>query len=138
MIKGQVLSDGAAGLQAWVTIEVAGSDEAFRSTEVVVDTGFTGWLTLPGTVIEQMRLELYGRRPAVLANGETEILDLYFALVQWHSQTRPVMIHQADGRPLMGMALLSGSHLLVDASEGGEVTIAEHGELAEILPWAEA
>ena len=71
-------SDGAAGLQAWVTIEVAGSDEVFRTTDVVVDTGFTGWMTLPETVIERMGLDLYGRRPAVLANGETTILDLYF------------------------------------------------------------
>ena len=132
MIKGQVSSDGAAGLQAWVMIEVAGSDEVFRSTDVIVDTGFTGWLTLPGTVIEQMRLDLYGRRPAVLANGETEVLDLYFALVQWHGQVRPVMVHQAGGRPLMGMALLSGSCLFVDASEGGTVTITESRDLTEI------
>ena len=131
MIEGQVSSDGAAGLQAWVTIEVAGSDEVFRPTDVIVDTGFTGWLTLPGTVIEQMRLELYGRRPAILANGETEILDLYFALVQWHGQVRPVMVHQAGGKPLMGMALLSGSRLLVDVSQGGEVTITENGGLTE-------
>ena len=124
-------SDGAAGLQAWVTIEVAGSDEAFHPTDAIVDTGFTGWLTLPGTVIEQMQLDLYGRRPAVLANGETEVLDLYFAYVQWHGHVRPVMVHQAGGRPLMGMALLSGSRLLVDASEGGEVTIAERGDLTE-------
>ena len=74
MIEGRVSSDGAAGLQAWVTIEVAGSDEVFRTTDVVVDTGFTGWLTLPETVIERMGLDLYGRRPAVLANGETTIL----------------------------------------------------------------
>lgn len=132
MIKGRVSSDGAAGLQAWVTIEVGGSDEVFRSTNVVVDTGFTGWLTLPGSVIEQMGLDLYGRRPAVLANGEMEILDLYFAFIQWHGQVRPVMVHQAGGRPLMGMSLLSGSRLLVDASEGGEVTITEHGELTEV------
>ena len=124
-------SDGAAGLQAWVTIEVAGSDEVFRPTDVIVDTGFTGWLTLPGTVIEQMRLGLYGRRPAVLANGETEILDLYFAHVQWHGQVRPVMVHQAGGRPLMGMALLSGSRLIADASEGGAVTITEREHLTE-------
>ena len=131
MIKGWVSSDGAAGLQAWVTIEVAGSDEVFAPTDVIVDTGFTGWLALPGAVIEQMNLDLYGRRPAVLANGETEILDLYFALVQWHGQVRPVMIHQAGGRPLIGMALLSGSRFIVDASEGGAVAITENGDLAE-------
>jgi len=131
MIKGWVSSDGAAGLQAWTTIEVAGSDEIFGPTDVIVDTGFTGWLTLPGSVIEQMRLDLYGRRPAILANGETEILDLYFALVQWHGQVRPVMVHQAGGRPLIGMALLSGSLLIVDASEGGSVTITDNGDFTE-------
>ena len=90
--QSRVSSDGAAGLQAWVTIEVAGSNEVFRSAA------------------------------AVLANGEIETLDLYFAFIEWHGQVRPVMVHQAGGRPLMGMALLSGSSLLVEASEGGEVT----------------
>ena len=134
MIEGRVSSDGAAGLQAWVTIEVAGSDEVFRTTDVVVDTGFTGWLTLPETVIERMGLDLYGRRPAVLANGETTILDLYFARIRWHGLDRPVMVHQAGGRPLMGMALLSGSRLLIDASEGGEVAIEERVDLTETRP----
>ena len=134
MIEGRVSSDGAAGLQAWVTIEVAGSDEVFRTTDVVVDTGFTGWLTLPETVIERMGLDLYGRRPAVLANGETTILDLYFARIRWHGLDRPVMVHQAGGRPLMGMAPLSGSRLLIDASEGGEVAIEERVDLTETRP----
>ena len=118
MIKGRVSSDGAAGLQAWVTIEVAGSNEVFRSADAVVDTGFTSWLTLPGPVIEQMGLDLYGRR----RDRDPGPLDPYFAFIQWHGQVRPVMVHQAGGRPLMGMALLSGSSLLVEACEGGEVT----------------
>ena len=44
------------------------------------------------------------------------------------------MVHQAGGRPLMGMALLSGSRLLIDASEGGEVAIEERVDFTETRP----
>ncbi len=38
-------SDG--GLEAWVTLSVMGVDGELQQCDVIVDTGFTGWLALP-------------------------------------------------------------------------------------------
>lgn len=119
-------SDGTAALEARVTIDIAGNDRVFQAVDVVVDTGFTGWMTLPASIISQIGLGHYGQRPAILASGETTTFDIYGALIQWHGQVRAAIVHQAEGKPLMGMALLDGSRLLVDAWEGGDVTIDEY------------
>ena len=126
MIRGRVSSDGTAALEARVAIDIAAGDRDFQAVDVVVDTGFTGWLTLPGSVIRQLGLGHYGQRPAILASGETTTFDIYGAFIQWHGQDRPAIVHQAEGKPLMGMALLNGSRLLVDAWEGGDVIIDEY------------
>lgn len=85
MIKGSVSanrsSDGTTALEALVEIGVAGRSRVFQTMEVVVDTGFTGWLTLPGDAIGQIELVSLGQRPAILASGEELLFDIYAALV---------------------------------------------------------
>ena len=129
MIRGRVsanrASDGTTALEALIEIGVAGRSRIFQTMEVVVDTGFTGWLTLPGDAIGQIGLVSRGQRPAILASGEEMLFDIYAALVEWRGQVRPVIVHEAGGKPLVGMSPLAGSRLLVDAREGGDVTIEE-------------
>ena len=127
MISGRVsanrASDGTTALEALVEVGVAGRSRVFQSMEVVVDTGFTGWLTMPGDVIGQIGLVSPGQRPTILAPGHELLFDIYAALVDWDGQIRPVIVHEAGGKPLVGMSLLTGSRLLVDAYEGGDITI---------------
>ena len=52
MISGTVSADQ----QAVVTIEIMDGDGVLRSLEVILDTGFTGYLTLPSEAIEQLGL----------------------------------------------------------------------------------
>ena len=129
MIEGTVIAqeteDNNIRLEPHITIEVAGVDRVFQSENVVVDTGFTGALTLPESTIAQLGLTRYGRRPAVQASGERRMFEIYGALVSWHGNLRPVFVYLSESRPLLGMALLMGSRLTVDAWEGGDVTIEE-------------
>ena len=129
MIEGTVIAqeteDNSIRLEPHITIEVAGVDRVFQSENVVVDTGFTGALTLPESTIAQLGLTRYGRRPAVQASGERRMFEIYGALVSWHGNLRPVFVYLSESRPLLGMALLMGSRLTVDAWEGGDVTIEE-------------
>ena len=129
MIEGTVIAqeteDNSIRLEPHITIEVAGVDRVFQSENVVVDTGFTGALTLPESAIAQLGLTRYGRRPAVQASGERRMFEIYGALVSWHGNLRPVFVYLSESRPLLGMALLMGSRLTVDAWEGGDVTIEE-------------
>ena len=129
MIRGKVqVSDAEAEialLQPRITISVAGSNRVFQTHEAMVDTGFTGWLTLPERNIKELGLTHYGQRRVILANEEQIATEIYSALTHWHGQPRPVLVYQIESIPLIGMALLTGSHLTVDAWEGGDVVIEE-------------
>ena len=132
MIAGKVNSevdkDGYVYLKPQITLSVAGVDRVFRMSQVTVDTGFTGWLALPGDTIEELGLTSYGQRPANQAGG-VGVFSIYGALVLWHGEQRPVLVHRITGDPLMGMALLEGSQLKVDAREDGDVIIDEQPRL---------
>ena len=128
MIRGTVIArtqNGLVYLEPRVSISVANRNQVFRVEAAVVDTAFTGWLTLPDASIRELGLPHYGQRPANQADGEAQMYDIYGALVSWHGRTRPVPVHQSGSMPLIGMALLHGCRLSVDAWEGGDVVIEE-------------
>ena len=132
MIEGKVKSvvdkDGYVYLKPQIALDIAGSDRVFLTSDVTVDTGFTGWLALPEDVIQKLGLTSYGQRPANQAGG-VGMFSIYGALVLWHGEQRPVLVHQITGDPLIGMALLEGSQLKVDAREDGDVFIEEQPRL---------
>ena len=129
MIRGEVVvnraGDGTAALEPQVSIPVSGTDRTFRTVEVVVDTGFTGHLTLPERTITQLGLRFLGERRAELADGKHVTYSIYGAMARWHDQDRTMLVHRSESRPLLGMALLNGSRLTVEAWEGGDVAIEE-------------
>ena len=129
MINGRVTAlreeSGHTHLFPRIVVGIAGGNRVFRDAEATVDTGFTGWLTLPASIITELGLTHYGQRRATLASGQASMFHLYGALVDWHGQPRPVVVHQSEGAPLVGMAMLEGSRLTVEAWAGGNVTIAE-------------
>ena len=104
---------------------VAGPDRVFRTVECTVDTGFTGWLALPSGIIRQLGLQHRGQRDIRLANGQEQITPIYLALISWYDQVIPRLVHQSDSSPLVGMGLLTGYLLTVEAVAGGSVTIEE-------------
>ena len=123
-VKSEVDRDGYVYLKPQIALSVAGIDRVFQMVEVTVDTGFTGWLALPGDTIEELGLTSYGQRPANQAGG-VGMFSIYGALVLWHGEHRPVLIHRITGDSLIGMALLEGSELTVVAKEDGDVIIDE-------------
>ena len=96
-----------------------------RSMEVVLDTGFTGYLTLPPESIRQLGLPSVGQRTFELANGELFEFQVYLGSVSWHGRPSDVLVLQSDSVPLLGMTLLWGSRVTMDALNDGEVTIEE-------------
>ena len=91
--------------------------------EVIVDTAFTAHLTLPPQIIRELGLPYFGERSARLANDEVESFKVYAAQVSWEGQNRMTPIFEVEGQPLLGMAMLWGSRLVLDAQEGGDVVI---------------
>jgi hypothetical protein len=50
-------------------------------------------------------------------------MDMFLGAVRWEGQLREGIVLAADGMPLVGMALLSGSRVCLDIIDGGRVTI---------------
>ena len=110
-------------LKAWFDIEIPAADGRYLSVDVVLDTGFSGWLTLPASVVRQLDLTSTGNRYAHLATGEEVELPAWRGLILWDGQLRSIEIIEAEGEPLLGMALLRGNLVTIEVREGGAVTV---------------
>ena len=125
MIRGEVIRNSDGGLEAWVTVPVMDADGELQHHDVIVDTGFTGWLTLPEADIRRLGLVRAGYRDSITASGNAEEFDYYETWVSWHGQLHEIEVFQSIDQPLLGMGLLEGSLVTVDAREGSAVIIEE-------------
>lgn len=94
----------------------------------IIDTGATGEMTLPQTVIHRLNLPLAEDPDNIgvtLADGSSSPGRLYIACVLWHGSIREVEVVNVGTEPLVGMGLLYGSNVNIDAVPGGRVTITE-------------
>jgi clan AA aspartic protease len=96
---------------------------SLKSFDAVIDTGFTGFLSLPTVIIMELGLEWSYRDRATLGDGSETVFDVYNAEIVWNGDLRSIEIDAAETEPLLGMALLKGYRLQVDTIEGGLVTI---------------
>ena len=100
-----------------------GPDGRGLSETAIIDTGFTGALTLARASIQGLALAYLQEQVATLADGTTFVTATYEAEAVWDGQLRPIAVMAADGGLLMGMALLQGYHLSLDVVSGGAVLI---------------
>lgn len=118
MITGKIVNNQ----EATIELEVAGVVHP-QKIEVVVDTGFTGELMLPGDLIEILGLPRVGEIRIILGDGSQADLDMYLAVIVWRDEKRIVQTLRTDGKPLIGMSLLYGNRLILDIVTDGTVTI---------------
>ena len=119
MITGKITSNR----EAVIELEIIGLNQKREKVEGVIDTGFNGYLTLPGGLINYLKLHLAGSRHVTLGDGNVVVLDMYFAKVLWHGQEKEVLALQADGGALIGMSLLYGNRVMLEVINDGDVTI---------------
>jgi clan AA aspartic protease len=94
-----------------------------KSINAVIDTGFTGFLSLPQSLIDELELPWSYSDFATLGDGSKTLFDIHEASVIWDGQFREIEINSADTEPLLGMSMLRGYRLEVDTIQGGLVTI---------------
>ena len=121
-MHGRVADDGSEPLISLHVRDGFGRDEEI---EAVIDTGFTGELTLPPEKVQSLSLRFQGNGTATLADGTVEAFEIYRAALNWHGIPRLVLVYAVPGHPLLGMQLLRGSELRVKATPGGRVEIRE-------------
>ncbi|MCE9525748.1 MAG: clan AA aspartic protease [Planctomycetales bacterium] len=91
--------------------------------DAVIDTGYDGWLLLPPSLIAELGYEWSTECRVVLADGTRTSFDVYRGTVLWDRRRRTISIDEADSSPLIGMKLLEGFELTIQARNGGPVTI---------------
>ena len=119
MIEGRVNANG----EATIYLLLHGNAGEEQTVEAIIDTGFTGYLSLPAVLIDRLGLSWAGRAQALLADGSLHVFDMYIGTVMWDGQQRTIEVDEADTEPLAGMGLLRGHSLRVDVVENGIVRI---------------
>ena len=114
--------------QAWIQVEIRDRNGEFQPIETVVDTGFTGFMTLPLEIIDQLGLERRLRTTVTLATGRRERVNTWRGYLLWHEQLCPILVLQSRGTPLLGMELLEGSLLTIQARANRDVLIEVLGD----------
>jgi clan AA aspartic protease len=113
-----------------IRLLVGNADSQRQTIDAVIDTGFTGFLTLPFSVLTDLNLRAYRREEGILGDGSTCIFDVYRGFILWDGELRRIDINESDTEPLVGMSLLYGYRMQLDAIEGGIVTIQALGSLS--------
>jgi clan AA aspartic protease len=109
--------------EARLRLKARGPGGRTREIESVIDTGYTGMLTLPPGLVRQLRLRWHSHGRGILADGSECLFHVYEALLVWDRRPRRVLVDEADTDPLVGMSLLEGYKLTVEGREGGKVEI---------------
>jgi clan AA aspartic protease len=106
-----------------LVVAVVGPDGAPRDFEAIVDTGFTGHLTLPAQAVATLRLPFVSYYTAGLADGSRVRIPLHEAAVVWHGAQRTVPVLVTGNRPLIGMSLIYGSRLTLEGIHDGVLNL---------------
>ena len=112
-----------AGYEPVVTLTVQGPSGRTRDIEAVIDTGFTGFLTVTPALVMELGFDLRGTGRATLADGNEVTFPYYGVAVLWDGQRMYIEADAADTTPLIGMRLLDGHSLHMDVLDGGRVAI---------------
>ncbi len=113
------------GLEASIPLDLAAPDGSRVEVDFAIDTGFAEEMTLPPDIIDQFNLPTFRQLTLTMADGAAYDGDTYVGSQRWHSRVREIEVISVDGDPLIGMRLLSGSNLSIDAEPGGAVTVSE-------------
>lgn len=118
-------------MQGWVNQNceamlpiVVGHDNASKQmVEALIDTGFSGFLSLPLSMVKSLELPWIFSDFVTLGDGSEVIFQMYRAIVIWDGQYKVVDVAASESEPLLGMSLLYGFKLQIEAMERGIVTI---------------
>lgn len=119
MIKGHVNSR----LEAVLTLTLIGPTERSLQIEAVIDTGYSGSLTLPPSLVAELNLPYVGKSGAVLADDTPVGFPVHDCTVLWDGQPRHIAADALGSAPLIGMALLDEHDLTMCVLDGGPVLV---------------
>jgi predicted aspartyl protease len=72
-----ILGTVNANREAVIQVAVFGADRSLKMVRAVIDTGYTGDLMLPKTIVESLGLTLQGRQQAMLGDGSVKVFRMW-------------------------------------------------------------
>jgi clan AA aspartic protease len=109
--------------EAIIQFAVLGENNQRQAIKAVIDTGYTGFLTLPSAIITTLGLTWYMQEEGILGNGSLCLFNVFEATVIWDGHLKSIEINESETDPLVGMGLLDGYELNIQGFAGGLVTI---------------
>jgi clan AA aspartic protease len=109
--------------EATISLVVSNTNRQTQLINAVIDTGYTGFLSLPREIIVTLNLSWTGIDRGTLGDGSEVIFQVYAATIIWDGQYQNIPVNEAETDPLVGMSLLYGYDLYIRTLEGGIVTI---------------
>jgi clan AA aspartic protease len=109
--------------EATISLVVVNENRQTKLINAVIDTGYTGFLSLPSEIITELNLSWTGIDRGTLGDGSEVTFEVYAAKVIWDGEYRDIPINEAETDPLVGISLLYGYDLHIQTVEGGNVTI---------------
>lgn len=116
-----------ASLEAALKLSLRGPSGTVIEVDSVLDTGYTGSLTLPDSVATAPGLTRRTGGRAVLADGSALLFDSYSVEVWWHQSWRRVAASALGAEILVGMRLLEGAEVRIAVVAGGAVEVVPLG-----------
>ncbi|HAC62544.1 MAG TPA: clan AA aspartic protease [Cyanothece sp. UBA12306] len=109
--------------EAIIQFAVLGENNQRQGIKAVIDTGYTGFLTLPSAIITKLGLTWYMQEEGILGNGSLCLFNVFEATVIWDGHLKSIEVNESETDPLVGMGLLEGYELNIQGFVGGLVTI---------------
>ena len=109
--------------EAVISLTVQGPSGHEREIEAVIDTGFTGFLSLPPALALELGLPFLTNESAFLADGSVVSFSVHEATALWDGKPRRIYAHLADATSLVGMRMLDSHDLSIQVRAGGRVVI---------------
>lgn len=110
--------------EATIPLVIINENRQTKLIDAVIDTGYTGYLSLPSEIIAELDLTWTGVDRGTLGDGSEVTFEVYSATVIWDGQYRNIPVNEAETDPLVGMSLIYGYELHIRAVEGGIVTLS--------------
>ena len=117
---GKVRSLGVV-LSPRVSVELHRVDDAPLPIDALLDSGFSGSLSLPRSLIAELRLNRVGERYVVLADGSQILVDIHEGSVRFAGEWHDVDIHIGGPGALVDMRLMWGANISLDAVAEGDI-----------------
>jgi clan AA aspartic protease len=109
--------------EAMIQFAVLGENNQQQGIKAVIDTGYTGFLTLPSAIITTLELTWFMQEEGILGDGSICMFNVFEASVIWDGQVKSIEINESETDPLVGMGLLEGYELNIQGFAEGSVTI---------------